>query len=237
MAGGLLGADGGTIFLDEISSASPALQVKLLRVLQERQFEPVGSNTTETVDTRVILASNQDLAEEVRAGRFRQDLYYRVNVVTIGLPPLADRIGDIPLLADYFLQKYRTEQRREVLGFSDEARQCLQRYAWPGNVRELENVVERAVVLTKNRHLEVEDLPPEMMREAQFSDGSDGYRPMSLKRALEEPEKRIIEAALRANGWNRQLTADLLEINRTTLYKKMKRYNLESDPARVAVRV
>ncbi len=236
-AGRFKAADGGTIFLDEISSASPALQVKLLRVLQERQFEPVGSNTTETVDTRVILASNQDLAEEVRAGRFRQDLYYRVNVVTIGLPPLADRIGDIPLLADYFLQKYRTEQRREVLGFSDEARQCLQRYAWPGNVRELENVVERAVVLTKNRHLEVEDLPPEMMREAQFSDGSDGYRPMSLKRALEEPEKRIIEAALRANGWNRQLTADLLEINRTTLYKKMKRYNLESDPARVAVRV
>ena len=227
-------ADTGTIFLDEISSASPALQVKLLRVLQERQFEPVGSNTTDTVDVRIILASNVDLIKEVEAGRFRQDLYYRVNVVTIELPPLANRIGDIPLLANHFLEKYRSQQRKEVLGITEEAMQHLLRYLWPGNVRELENVIERAVVLTKNRYILLEDLPPDVLREVNVKKGADGYNAMSLKRALEDPEKRILECALRANGWNRQLTADVLEINRTTLYKKMKRYQLESDPAREA---
>ena len=233
-AGRFKAADTGTIFLDEISSASPALQVKLLRILQERQFEPVGSNTTDSVDVRVILASNVDLAMEVEAGRFRQDLYYRVNVVTIELPPLGNRIGDIPLLAEHFLEKYRSQQRKEVLGITEEAMQHLQRYLWPGNVRELENVIERAVVLTKNRYIMLEDLPPDILREASLENGPDGYNAMSLKRALEDPEKRIIECALRANGWNRQLTADVLEINRTTLYKKMKRYQLESDPTREA---
>ena len=225
-------ADGGTIFLDEISAASPALQVKLLRVIQERQFEPVGSNDTETVDVRVVLASNADLPTEVEAGRFRQDLFYRINVVTIGLPRLAERIGDIPLLAAYFLEKYRTQQRKEILGFTDETCQLLQRYRWPGNVRELENIVERAVVLTKNRHIHPEDLPPELLRDTQCKPGDNGFRPMSLKHALEAPEMDIIETALRAHSWNRQLTADVLEINRTTLYKKMKRYKLESDPAK-----
>ncbi len=232
-------ADGGTIFLDEINSASPALQVKLLRVLQERQFEPVGSNKTQTVDVRVILASNRDLADEVKAGRFRQDLYYRINVVTISLPRLLERIGDIPRLADHFLKTYCAQSRKEILGFTDAAIQHMQRYHWPGNVRELENVVERAVILTKNRYIDVDDLPPALLEAASgpppLQEGQ--YRPMSLKQALEEPEKRIIEQALRANNWNRQVTAEVLEINRTTLYKKMKRYGLEADPARGETKV
>ncbi len=224
-------AEGGTLFLDEINSASPGLQVKLLRVLQERRFEPVGSNTTHQADVRVILASNVDLKKEVDAGRFRQDLYYRVNVVTLHMPPLVERLGDIPLLAETFLKKYRAEVRKEVLGFAPEAIQALQRYAWPGNVRELENAVERAVVLCKSRHILPADLPAGILEEAaQPPSGETPLRPMSLKAALEEPERRIIEASLRANNWNRQLTAEVLDINRTTLYKKMKRYGLEYDP-------
>ena len=226
-------AHAGTIFLDEISSATPALQVKLLRVLQERQFEPVGSNKTENVDVRVILATNEDLTQLVEAGRFRQDLYYRINVVAIDLPRLGERIGDIPLLTQHFLQHYRSENKREHLSFTDDALKTLQRYQWPGNVRELENVVERAVVLTKNRQIDANDLPQKLLDAANAAPSDDRlYRPMSLKIALEEPEKRILEQALRANNWNRQVTAQLLEINRTTLYKKMKRYGLENDPMR-----
>ncbi len=232
-AGKFKAADSGTIFLDEISSATPALQVKLLRVLQERQFEPVGSNKTEKVDVRLILASNEDLARVVEAGRFRQDLYYRVNVVTIQLPRLAQRLGDIPLLADNFLKKYRAEMRKEISGFTPECLQSLQRYHWPGNVRELENIVERAVVLSKRRQIDVDDLPEHLIEQIRTVPVGNGvYRPQSLKKALEEPEKRIIEQALRSNNWNRQVTAQVLEINRTTLYKKMKRYGLEVDPGR-----
>ena len=225
-------ADGGTLFLDEVSAASPALQVKLLRVLQEMQFEPVGSNKTETADVRLILATNVDLEKEVAEGRFRRDLFYRINVVNITLPELGERIGDIPLLARSFLERFCAQMRKEVLGLTTEAVQCLQRYHWPGNVRELENVIERAVVLTKNRHITVNDLPGKLVEAAATAPAGETYKPTSLKAALEEPERRIIEAALRANGWNRQLTAKALEINRTTLYKKMKRYNLELDPAR-----
>ncbi len=224
-------AEGGTLFLDEINSASAGLQVKLLRVLQERRFEPVGSNTTHQADVRVILASNVDLKKEVDAGRFRQDLYYRINVVTLHMPPLVERLGDIPLLAEAFLKKYRAEVRKEVLGFTPEAVQALQRYSWPGNVRELENAVERAVVLCKGHYITPEDLPAGVLEEAAPPASNQvAHRPMSLKEALEEPERRIIEATLRANNWNRQLTAEVLDINRTTLYKKMKRYGLEYDP-------
>jgi transcriptional regulator with PAS, ATPase and Fis domain len=232
-AGKFKAANGGTIFLDEISSATPALQVKLLRILQERQFEPVGSNKTERVDVRVILASNEDLAKVVQAGRFRQDLFYRVNVVTIRLPSLSERITDIPLLSKHFLQVYCRDMRKDITGFTDACIQCLQRYPWPGNVRELENVIQRAVVLTKARIIDVADLPEELVAAAEAGPvGDDVYRPLSLKLALEEPEKRIIERALRASNWNRQTTAQVLEINRTTLYKKMKRYGLESDPGK-----
>jgi DNA-binding NtrC family response regulator len=223
-------ADQGTIFLDEISSASPALQVKLLRVLQERQFDPVGSNQTQTVDVRVILASNSDLASEVDAGRFRQDLYYRINVVTINLPPLRQRIGDIPLLAEFFLKKYGAQRGRETLTLTDEALQIMSRYRWKGNVRELENCIERAVVLSKGKSIAPADLPDNVVEQAAVPEMSDRrYRPMSLKAALEDPEKQIIRTALEAHHWNRQLTAEALEINRTTLYKKMKRYGLEDE--------
>jgi DNA-binding NtrC family response regulator len=226
-------ADKGTIFLDEISSATPAMQVKLLRVLQERQFEPVGSNKTAKVDVRVVLACNENLAKAVQAGRFRQDLFYRVNVVTLQLPSLRERLGDIPLLADHFLKHYRSELKKDVSAFTDACLQTLQRYTWPGNVRELENVVERAVVLTRRRHIDTDDLPEHLLEQVSAAPAAEGvYRPASLKRSLEVPERQIIEQALRANNWNRQLTAQILEINRTTLYKKMKRYGLEEDPAK-----
>ncbi len=220
-------AHGGTVFLDEVGAASPALQVKLLRVLQSHQFEPVGSNKTETVDVRVILATNVDLESEVKAGRFREDLYYRINVVGIELPALRDRVGDIHLLAKTFLQRFCREVKRHIQDFDDEALQSLQAYAWPGNVRELENVIERAVVLCKGRYITRVELPPKLLVAAAAP--SAGYRPMPLRDALEEPEKRILEAALQANGWNRQLTAEQLGINRTTLYKKIKRYGLSPD--------
>lgn len=227
-AGKFKAADGGTIFLDEISAASPALQVKLLRVLQERQFEPVGSNQTQTVDVRVILASNRDLMEDVRQNRFRQDLYYRINVVTIELPPLRARLTDIVPLANHFLRRYCEQHDKSGMEWSPEALAVLQRYSWPGNVRELENAVERAVVLTRHRVIRPEDLPPALLNEPAPAEATSTGGAIPLKKALEGPEKRIIEAALRANNWNRQTTAEALQINRTTLYKKMKRYGLEA---------
>ncbi|MBN1845310.1 MAG: sigma-54-dependent Fis family transcriptional regulator [Sedimentisphaerales bacterium] len=234
--GKFLTADGGTLFLDEINSATPRLQLKLLRVLQERQFEPVGSNETQTVDVRVILASNQDLKKEVQAGRFREDLYYRINVVTIELPPLALRASDIPLLAENFLRRMCQKHGKEKTGFALEAIKCLEQYPWPGNVRELENVVERAVVLGRRSQIGLEDLPEHILEEARREEAA-GFMPQSLREALEEPEKRILENALRQNNWNRQATAEMLQINRTTLYKKLKRYGLDADPmARSAVR-
>ncbi|MHC4734446.1 MAG: sigma-54-dependent transcriptional regulator, partial [Planctomycetota bacterium] len=157
--GKFLAADGGTIFLDEIANASPALQVKLLRVLEDRQFEPVGSNKTKTVDTRIITASNRDLQSEVKQGRFREDLYYRINVVTVNLPPLCERIGDVRLLAKHFLGMYCAQHNKQRLGITDEALEYLERYSWPGNVRELENVIERAVLLSKDKFIGPDDLP------------------------------------------------------------------------------
>lgn len=222
-------ADGGTIFLDEISTASPALQVKLLRVLQEKRYEQLGSNRTMSADVRVILATNVDLEKEVASGRFRKDLYYRINVVTIELPALRERLGDIPLLAEQFLHKYRRETGKHVLGFARDTTEAMQRYAWPGNVRELENCVERAVVLTRGDFIRKEDLPPTIVAASSGQMPAlsvAGYTRQSLKKALEEPEKQILRAALEANGWNRQLTAKTLEINRTTLYKKMRQYGL-----------
>jgi DNA-binding NtrC family response regulator len=241
--GRFLAADGGTIFLDEINSASPAFQVKLLRVLQERKFEPVGSNQTLSVDTRVILASNQDLAKLVEEQKFRQDLYYRINVVNIILPPLRQRLGDIPLLAEAFLHKLTQDMKRKVAGFTPEAMDLMQRYTWPGNVRELENAIERAVVLTKRPLITPEDLPQQLLDAVQPQPGRatphssnnggghgnnpfEPWKPMPLKDALEMPEKQILLAALKANHWNRQLTAEQLDINRTTLYKKMIRFGL-----------
>ncbi|MCI0498638.1 MAG: sigma-54 dependent transcriptional regulator [Planctomycetales bacterium] len=232
--GKFLAANGGTIFLDEVSTASPAMQVKLLRVLQDRQFEPVGSNRTISVDTRIILASNKDLAEEVRQGRFREDLYYRINVVAIHLPPLAERIGDIPLLADYFLKQFCRSHNRIKSGLTEPASQCLQSYHWPGNVREMENVMERAVLLSKGALIDMDDLPPALVQNGQNA-GLGRYRDKSLKQALEGPERAVIRAALEANNWNRHQTAKALDINRTTLYKKMRRYGLEDEAQRMGI--
>jgi DNA-binding NtrC family response regulator len=226
--GKFLAASGGTIFLDEISTASPAMQVKLLRILQERQFEPVGSNQTLTVDTRVVLATNRDLAEEVRAGRFREDLYYRINVVTVFLPPLAERISDVPLLAEHFMKNFCRSHNRIKSGLTEAALQCLQSYPWPGNVRELENVIERAVLLSKGPLIDTQDLPPAVI-DACENLSNRPFNNQTLKQSLEGPERAIIQAALEANNWNRQVTAKALDINRTTLYKKMKRYGLEDD--------
>jgi len=222
--GKFLAADGGTIFLDEVSNASPALQAKLLRVLEYRQFEAVGSNKTITVDTRIVLATNRNLADEVKKGRFREDLYYRINVVTIELPALCERVGDVRLLAEHFLKMYSALPKRERIGFTDEAIEYLDRYPWPGNVRELENTIERAALLGKSRFIGPEDLPDSIKKDR--TPDAKHFNPMSLKEALAEPERQIIRQALHANHWNRQATAKALQINRTTLFKKMKRYGL-----------
>jgi transcriptional regulator with PAS, ATPase and Fis domain len=231
--GKFLAAHSGTIFLDEISNASPALQAKLLRVLEDRQFEPVGSNKTIIVDTRIVLASNRNLAEEVREGRFREDLYYRVNVVTIDLPPLCERVGDVRLLAEHFLRMYSAQHNREKLGITDEAMEYMERYGWPGNIREIENVIERATLLSKSKFISPDDLPETV--KAKPSRQLKDYKSTSLKEALVEPEKDIIRQALEANHWNRQATAKALQINRTTLFKKMKLFGLYAEAERLGL--
>ncbi|MEM9415511.1 MAG: sigma-54 dependent transcriptional regulator [Planctomycetota bacterium] len=243
-------ADGGTLLIDEINSATPALQLKLLRVLQEKSFEPVGSSETRHVDVRFVVAANEDLAQLVEQGTFRQDLYYRINVVNIAMPALRDRPSDIPLLAEHFLAAYCKKMGRERR-LSDEAVVALSQHRWPGNVRELENVIERAVVLSKTPWIEVDDLPeaftrglsgsavprsmpvipagalPEAAQSVVAPCLANGWTPTPLADALKEPERQILRAALEANAWNRQETARQLDINRTTLYKKIKQYRLD----------
>jgi DNA-binding NtrC family response regulator len=231
--GKFMQADRGTIFLDEISTASPGMQVKLLRVLQDFEFEQVGGTRTFTVDTRLILATNEDLGRAVSEGRFRQDLYYRVNVINVELPALRERISDIPLLAERFLDEVCQESGKPSKRFNDEALAALQAYRWPGNVRELQNVIERAVLLSKRDVLGLEDLPPVLAAAGPLHVEPVGDR--SLKQAMEAPERQIILDALQSNGWNRQTTAEALGINRTTLYKKMRRLGLE-EPRYVAPR-
>jgi DNA-binding NtrC family response regulator len=231
--GKFMQADEGTIFLDEIGTASAGMQVKLLRVLQERQFEQVGGGKTFTVDTRIILATNEKLEELVEQGKFRQDLYYRVNVINIELPSLRDRASDISILAQHFLQRVMDDTGKRVLGFSEEALAAMERYRWPGNVRELQNVVERAVLLGKGELIAVSDLPPALMAVRGLNLEPVGSR--TLKQAMANPERQIILEVLQSNHWNRNATADALGINRTTLYKKMKRLGLEDlEPHRAA---
>jgi len=214
-------ARGGTIFLDEIDSLPLPLQVKLLRVLQDRKFEKIGSNETITADVRVTAAANQDLESLVAQARFRRDLYYRLNVVSVYLPPLRERVGDIPILADHFVNKYVERNHKEVLGISQEAIDQLCRYGWPGNVRELENAIERAIILTTGQYLTARDLP-EALQGA--TTARDTVKVGPLKDELEVAEKQILEEALKQNEWNRHKTATTLGINRTTLYHKMKKY-------------
>jgi DNA-binding NtrC family response regulator len=220
--GRFLQADGGTIFLDEIATASAAMQVKLLRVLQEMAFEPVGGNVTRSVDARLILATNEDLAALVADGRFREDLFWRINVVSIEMPPLRHRADDIPALADHVLRAAAARAGREVVGFTPEAVESLLRHAWPGNVRELQHAVERAVFLGRGRLVEAGDLPANVRSAA-----TGCSRGNALKEALATPERQLILDALQRSGWRRDLAARSLGINRTTLYKKLKRLGLD----------
>lgn len=229
--GKFLQADGGTIFLDEIGTASAGMQVKLLRVLQEFAFEPVGGTKTHQIDTRVILATNENLSRAVAEGRFRSDLFYRINVINVELPSLRERISDIPRLAQHFLEEVCREAGKQVSGFTAEAVSALQRYPWPGNVRELQNVVERAVLLGKGSVITPEDFPAHIAAGAPVQLQLASHQP--LKQALGAPERQIILESLQANNWNRNATAAALGINRTTLYKKMKRLGLK-DPRQAA---
>ncbi len=223
-------ARGGTILLDEIDTLDLALQVKLLRVLQERRFEPVGGTDTRTADVRIIAASNQDLNECMRAGTFRQDLYYRLNVISLTLPPLRDRLTDIPEFIRHFLAAFCAHHEKQLTGVDDAAVEVLVHYPWPGNIRELENVIERAVILCRTDLVTVEDLPDQIVSPPAAPPSANGP-PQPLRMSMEDAERGIILRALEAQGWNRQATAAVLDINRTTLFHKMKKLDLLQPPA------
>ncbi|HAT2611929.1 TPA: sigma-54-dependent response regulator transcription factor ZraR [Kluyvera intermedia] len=212
-------ADGGTLFLDEIGDISPLMQVRLLRAIQEREVQRVGSNQTLSVDVRLIAATHRQLAEEVSAGRFRQDLYYRLNVVTIDMPPLRQRREDIPPLARYFLQRYAERNRKTVLGFTPQAMDMLIHYEWPGNIRELENAVERAVVLLTGEYISERELPLAIVGTPVSGRPLDG----NLIQPLVEVEKEAILAALEKTGGNKTEAARQLGITRKTLLAKLSR--------------
>jgi two-component system, NtrC family, response regulator HydG len=208
-------AQGGTLFLDEVGEVPLKMQIDLLRVLQEKSFHRVGGVTDIPVEFRLICATHKDLAKEIERGAFRQDFYYRLNVIEIEIPPLRTRIDDIPVLAQHFLERIRKETNRPVTGINQQAINTLKNYPWPGNVRELENAVERAVVLAKGRYLTKDDFAFLFRTSAQDS-------PQSLK----ENEKQHIERVLSRHGWNISKAAEALEISRVTLHSKIKHYNL-----------
>jgi two-component system response regulator HydG len=211
-------ADGGTLFMDEIGDLSPATQAKLLRVLQEGEFERLGGTRTLKVDIRLVAATNADLATLVREKRLREDLFYRLNVITIQLPPLRERREDIPLLAQHFLRRFAAKNVKAITGFTDEAMDVLQTYAWPGNVRELENVVERAVVLTRSSMISPADFPETVVG----SDQAARHLVISIGTPLEEVEDRLIEETLRYTKGDKTLAAKLLGIATRTIYRRMK---------------
>ncbi len=213
-------AQGGTLFLDEIGDISPALQVKLLRVLQDRVYEPLGATRSVRADVRVLAATNKDLKGLVSQGRFRDDLYYRLNVIEIRLPPLRERLEDIPLLVDHFIERFNAEKGRRITGVSPAAMRALMRHSWPGNVRELENAIEHAFILCRSGPIDLAHLPPHIAGEASPEPPS---RPFP---SLEEAEAFAIREALAAHGGNRRKTAQALGIHKTTLLRKMKRLGI-----------
>jgi transcriptional regulator with PAS, ATPase and Fis domain len=236
-------AKGGTVFLDEIGEMNSMAQAKLLRVLQEREIQRVGGTATIPVDVRVVAASHKDLRSAVDTGDFRDDLFYRIAVYPIPVPPLRDRPEDIPKLADYLLRRYAGILKKDVRGISVGAMQELLDYDWPGNVRELENVVQRGVVLTENDLLSAEVLPAYLTPSHDdgvraeharapipYAPDADGRPPGAAPSSLSDAEKQSIERALEETGNNIKQAADLLEVNRTTLYRKMKKHGLT--PAR-----
>jgi len=213
-------ANGGTIFLDEIGEVSPPTQILLLRVLQDYRFERVGGEETLEVDVRVIAATNKNLIEEMKKGTFREDLYYRLNVIPIFVPPLRERRDDIPLLTSHFLQKYSQERKKEIVNFSPEVMEILLGHFWPGNVRELENVVEHAIIIAKQEKILLKDLPKYILQ-----------KPIPTQEflTLQDYEKNLILKTLQETNWNKHKTAKRLNINRSTLYGKMRKYNLEKE--------
>ncbi|HMT93977.1 sigma-54 dependent transcriptional regulator [uncultured Thiothrix sp.] len=225
-------ADKGTIFLDEIGDISPAFQVKLLRVLQEGEIRPLGTNTMRSINVRVIAATNKDLTEEVRQGRFRQDLYYRLATFSIHLPPLRQRLQDVPYLANALLQEAVQQMGKHVKGFSNEALACLQAYDWPGNVRELQNEVKRMLVLCRSDYLESNLVSPHVLRATPeeyrqemrlLTDDLQG----TLKDRVEQLEARILKEVLIRHRWNKSRAAEELGLSRVGLRSKLERYELE----------
>jgi len=210
-------AHGGTIFLDEIGEVSPPTQILLLRVLQDHRFERVGGEETLEVDVRVIAATNKNLTEEIRKGTFREDLYYRLNVIPIFVPPLRERKDDVPLLASHFLQKFCQEKGKDVTSISPDVMEILLAHSWPGNVRELENVIEHAIIIAKQEKILPKDLPQYLLQQ-----------PLPTKQliSLQDHEKNLIMKTLEETNWNKHQTAKRLKITRSTLYGKMKRYGL-----------
>jgi two-component system response regulator HydG len=217
-------ASSGSFFLDEVGEMAPSTQVKLLRVLQQREVIPVGSTKAVEVDVRLIAATNRDLERDIEQGRFRSDLYYRLNVISVEIPPLRDREDDIPLLAEYFLKREAERGDGEPKKIADDVMEVLREYQWPGNVRELENVIERAVVLTDGKTIHVEALPPRLREKP--------AEPLVREQPPDNPTLEVIERAyiehvLRAEGGNKSRAADVLGIDPSTLYRKIKRYELD----------
>ncbi len=226
--GRFMKANRGTIFLDEIGATSPTMQAKLLRVIQEREIQRVGGEETLSVDVRILAATNRNLEEDVKEGKFREDLYYRLNVVALNVPPLCDRQDDIPLLAQHFLEKYAEKNRKNVKGFSPLAMDMLIKYGWPGNVRELENTIERAVILLTGDLITEKDLPSNIIEPySEISDWVEKPKPVVANRPLEDIEKEAILATLEATGGNKSETARRLKINRKTLHKKLRDYGVD----------
>jgi DNA-binding NtrC family response regulator len=222
-------ANGGTIFLDEIGEMSPALQVKLLRVLQEKKFERVGGTKTIHVDVRIIAATNKNLTTAINKGKFREDLYYRLNVIPMKVPPLKQRKSDIPLLTDHFLKKFQKGAKKKITGFSPEVMDAMLKYDWPGNVRELENVIKRLTILCDDEIVTVDDLPehiPHKGRGDRVVEEDFLEKGETLHDAVEDYEKRLILGALERSDWVKTKAAKLLNINRTTLVEKIKKQNL-----------
>ncbi len=214
-------AKGGTLFLDEIGDVSPALQVKLLRVLQERKYEPLGSTRTETADARIIVATNRDLAKQVKQGQFREDLYYRVNVVRLELPPLRKRKEDLPILVEQFVAHFNALQKKSVQGITSEALSLLMAHDWPGNIRELENVVERAFILCARGSIGIAHLPEELTERY-----AKGKAQSGMRSARDLVEAQAIRKALERNGNSRLAAARELGIHKSTLFRKMRRYGI-----------
>jgi len=219
-------ADKGTIFLDEVGELPLPMQVKLLRVLQEQEIRPVGAARSRKIDVRVVAATARNLAQEVQAGRFREDLFYRLNVVNIHIPPLRERVGDIGHLSHYFIKKFVEQLNVEIQGVSPAAMNLLMQHAWPGNVRELENVIERAVILAEKKILLPENLPPEFGTKHQARRLDDFFEGFSIKKGRKIMEKSLISRALEATGGNKSKAADLLELSYPSLLAKIKEYEL-----------